>query len=142
VRVLVLLALVACDLQPPKKRVVAQAPADALTASPPREIAAPPETIDAGVQDAAVAVLPPDAMVDPTEECLAIGVRLAQLAIDDMRDPIGKAQLEQERSSTVRKVSQACTAKPWSVEVRACYLKATGRVDAARCGRLLTLDGG
>jgi hypothetical protein len=139
VRLAILLVLAACDLQPPPKREQPVAPgdasaaADAVTAVPPGP---PPDLVDAGV-----AKLPPDAMVDPTQECLDIGVHLAQLEIDHMKDPVGKAQLEQERASTVRKVSQACSSRQWNVEVRACYLKAKTRPETAPCARLLNAGG-
>lgn len=144
-RIVVFLILVAaCDLQPPppKQKAAASGSApepaptvDALTAAPPPPLPPREEIVDAGVEDAAVAVVPVDAL-EPSQQCLDIGVHVAQLEIDLERDPRGKAKRVQDQANYVRRVAMACMTRAWSDAVKACYEKARTRDDLRSCIKL------
>ena len=146
--VLLLLAT-ACDLQPPKRDVVAGSamPAgpppgvaiDALTASPPPPLPQPPipaAELDAGMAaavDAGMAA-PADAM-EVTAACTDVGVHIAKIVIDSIKDPAQKAALEQDRTKLVRRAAETCTRDAWNEAARGCFLRSKSAPELEACGR-------
>lgn len=126
-----LLVLGACDLKPPPKQPPATA--DAIEDAGAGAMATPPEPAgDAGGPRA-----PADAMIEVTQPCLAVAVKIADVLIASMTDPAQKAALEQDRTKLVRRTAEGCTRDAWSEPARACFLKATTREQLQLCGRNL-----
>ena len=142
-RVLVLLVLVACDLQPPKPREQPKAPVadaaviavtkpDAATAEPP------PAIVDAGV-----AVVTGDGDIEPTTECLEVAIDIADKMIANAKEPSEKAAFEQDRAKLIKTASRNCTKFNWSEAARKCFLSARTREQIDACAKdLPTPDSG
>lgn len=78
-----------------------------------------------------------DKASEPTQACLDVGLRVADMLIENESDPQKKAGLQQEKTRTVQLVAAACTSQRWSDEARACYLKLTKPAEMAGCAKLL-----
>lgn len=94
--------------------------------------------------DAGVAVMPPDAVPAPppeiavTDECVAIGDKIAGIIIESTTDPTTKAAIEQDRAKFVRRMAEACTTSPWPAEAKACFVAAKTADAVQVCGAKLT----
>lgn len=144
--VLLLLAT-ACDLQPPKRDVAGSAmppgsppgvAIDALTASPPPPLPQPPipaTELDAGMAAAADAAKAPSDAMDVTAACTDVGVHIAKIVIDSIKDPAQKAALEQDRTKLVRRAAETCTRDVWNEAARGCFLRSKSAPELEACGR-------
>ncbi len=65
--------------------------------------------------------------------CTDVGVKIAQILIDDKTDLSQKAALEQERTNIVKKIADTCTRDSWSPQVLACLNVARTQVDTREC---------
>lgn len=113
-RAAVLLALAACDFRPaPPKPAPQPAPASTpvIDAAP-----APPPGSDA---------------------CLDVGAHVGELWVATATDAAQKALYEQERTKTVKKMSDACTRDAWSDVARSCYMKAQKWLELEACSSLI-----
>jgi hypothetical protein len=118
-----LLLLAACEIQPaPPKKAEPPPPPSAMAEAPPP---APPPNPDAGVD------APP--RIEITPDCLAVGVKVAQVFIDGASDPAQKSIYEQERANMTRKTGEACTTYRWSDNARKCYLGTKTPADIKKC---------
>jgi hypothetical protein len=125
---LVPLALLACDLQPPKRDR-----AQPVGSTSSFDAAAEP---DAAVAPPAVDAAPP-ASDEPSEACSAVAVHIAQVLIEGESDATQKAMLEQERTRIVRSTAENCHRSGWSDAARTCFLGSKTRQALEDCGRLL-----
>ena len=110
---LVLLVLAACDFRP----------------APPKQAPKPaaPDAVDAAV------VTPPPGG-DP---CLDLGAHVGELWVATATDAAQKALYEQERTKTVKRMSDACTRDGWSDVARSCYMKAQKWLELEACAALI-----
>ena len=127
----------ACDLQPPKREVAGSATppgpppgvaVDAVAAPPP------PVASDVAVTDAGAARITPDAM-DVTAACTDVGVHIAKIVIDSIKDPAQRAALEQDRTKLVRRAAETCTKDAWSEAARGCFLRSNTAPELEACGK-------
>lgn len=146
---LVLALAAGCDLKPaPAGAGVATTepapPAPTGDTPPP-----PPPGAGSAVQpvpavDAGVAVVPPDAVPAPppdiavTDECVALGDKIAGIIIESTPDATTKAAIEQDRAKFVRRMAEACTTSPWPAEAKACFVAAKTADEVQVCGAKLT----
>lgn len=144
---LLVIALGACDLQPPPKKapkLASSQPAPAAEPTPTNVPPAPPVDTppsaqpDAGVAavvvDAAAPTAPPDAF-ETTAACNEVAVKIAASIIDNAQDPAQKAALIQERDRMVRRVAEACTRDKWPEASRKCFLTAKTPDEMQICGK-------
>jgi hypothetical protein len=110
-----LVLLAACDLKPAPK----QSP------PPPKPPAAVPVVFDAGAGA--------DALMEVTQPCVDVGVKVATIWIETSTSPTEKAQLEQERTKMVRRMAENCTKGSWDDAIRGCMLAATTRAALQQC---------
>lgn len=146
--------LAACDLQPPERRAPAgsagsaaaptpPAPADAaVTPTRPTPKPAPaPATAPARVEaEAGSGSAVPSGAGNgpaPSEPCLKVGVHIAQVLIDDEKDPQKKATFAQERTQIVRRASLGCTQNAWPEPARTCFLAAKSVAAIEQCTQLI-----
>jgi hypothetical protein len=128
VRVLALLLVVAaCDLQPPKKKEAPPPPPppkvmiDAGAVAPVADAAVAVAADAPVVVDAAPVVVTADGDIEPTQECLDVGVHIADVLIEDEKDATKKAALEQDKTNIVKISSRRCTKDGWSEPIRKCF---------------------
>lgn len=137
-KLLCLVLLAACELQPaPKKQppaaaTPAPAPAPAKPSAPPAP-ALPGARTTADGAGAVAGAGPAAAKPDISEPCMAVATKVAQVFIDSAKDPAQKNVYEQSRAIMTRKTGQACTAQGWSEEARTCYLAAKSPADIKAC---------
>jgi len=110
----VLLVAAACDFRP----------------APPKQ--APKQAAPAVTADAAAPAPPPGG-----DSCLDVGAHVGELWVATATDSAQKALYEQERTKTVKKMSDSCTAGAWSDVARSCYLKAQKWLDLEACAALI-----
>lgn len=122
---LLVIALGACDLQPPPKGKPKPTANSGSNETPP-----PPPDVPA---DAAVPSTP-DAM-ETSAACNDIGVKIATQMLTEATDPAQKSMLTQERDRIVRRVAEACTRDNWPPAARDCFLKATTSQQMQECGK-------
>jgi len=113
-RAAVLLVLAACDFRP----------------APPKP--APNQAAPAVAADAAAPALPPGG-----DGCLELGAHVGELWVATATDAAEKALYEQERTKTVKRMSDTCTRDAWSDVARSCYLKAQKWLDLEACAALI-----
>ncbi|MBX3162248.1 MAG: hypothetical protein KF773_40160 [Deltaproteobacteria bacterium] len=135
--VLFAVVLVGCDLQPPPKK---QPP----TAQRAGQNPAQPGSGSGGT---AQVVVTPTNPVPPTNKpadkppapppaamsCLDIGSHFANIYERTSEEPTEKASLEQQRTTLVKSLADACTKGNWSDDVRTCIAKATTRAALTQC---------
>lgn len=124
---LFVVALSACDLQPPPKKQPPSEPSD-----PARQAPSIP-TPEPALPDAAVA--PPIDAFETSPACNDVGVKVAASVVDNAQDPAQKAALSQDRDRIVRRVAEACTRDSWPESARDCFLKAKSPADMQECGK-------
>jgi hypothetical protein len=131
VRLLPLLFLAACDLQPaPKKGPPAPPPAAATPGDAGTPTPSPGSGSAAAVKPAA------DAGMEVSEACVAAGTHLADIVIASATDVAQKAAYEQQRTQLVRKVAENCT-KDWNDDARACVARANDVPAVQECLKLV-----
>src|SRR5687767_10745285 len=104
-----LILLAACELQPAPKKQPAPPPPPPVEAQKPVEA---PQIPAAGS----------GAKIEITAQCLEVAAKVAQVFIDSATDPAQKSIYEQERANMTRKTGEACTTQGWSEDARKCYL--------------------
>jgi hypothetical protein len=114
-RAAVLLVLAACDFRPAPPK-----PA-------PNQAAPVAEAVDA-----AAPAPPPGG-----DGCLELGAHVGELWVATATDAAEKALYEQERTKTVKRMSDTCTRDAWSDVARSCYLKAQKWLDLEACAALI-----
>lgn len=135
----VLLLCAACDFQPPPKK------------APPVE--SPPTNPPAQTIDAPVAVAPSTGSgsdvgsgsgsglaprrVESSQACIDAAAKITGLMIDNSKDDMLKAQLEQDRTKTVRRVAEACTKDAWPADVLTCITNAGDMTALQACTQKL-----
>ena len=133
----IVVALGACELQPPPKKQAepaqeaqpqAQKPVEAPPQPTPPPPAPPPE---AGSGAGSAAAAPPK--IEITAPCMEVAAKLAQVFIDGQTDPAQKSIAEQARADMTRKMGEACTVQPWSEGARKCYLAAKNEAGIRAC---------
>jgi hypothetical protein len=118
--------LAACELQPAPKQEPAPAPSP--PAVTPADAPAPvPPPVDAALPDAG----PPK--IEISAPCLEVGAKIAQVFIDSAKDPVQHTALEQQRADMTRKTGEACTTQGWSEQARKCYLAAKTPAQIKAC---------
>ena len=140
-----------CDHKPTPagSGVATTEPAPPTPAAPTGDTPPPPPPSAGSAQpvptvDAGVAVVPPDAVLAPppeiavTDECVAIGDKIAGIIIESTTDPTTKAAIEQDRAKFVRRMAEACTTSPWPAEAKACFVAAKTADEVQVCGAKLT----
>lgn len=118
----ILLALAACDIQPPPKKQAPPVPASPTEPEQPKFVApAPPPS------------LPEQPKIDTTTECIEVGKHVAEVFVSSVTDPAQKSVFEQERTKIVKATAEACTTQAWSADARGCYLGAKAPADIKAC---------
>jgi hypothetical protein len=143
-----LLALAACDFQPPAPAPTKPAAAKAPEPAPP----APAEPVPAPPTPAAgsdAARLPDGklsaqaqgelaqaakAPTDVTPECMDAGSHIAAVIVTGAPDT-QRAALEQDRAMLVRRSAEACTRDHWPAQTLACFASAQTMEALQVCGR-------
>jgi hypothetical protein len=126
-RYLLLLAVAACDLKPaPREKTPVPAPQVAADAA-----ALPQDPF------ADASLHPPDVLMEVTQPCMDVGVRIADVMISTTIDPSQRAALEQDRVKLVRRTAETCTRDAWPDAARQCFLRATSQVQLQECGKNL-----
>lgn len=67
--------------------------------------------------------------------CLNVATHIAQVLINDARDPGLRSTYEQARATMVRTMAEACTKRSWSEETQRCYLASKTEAAARACER-------
>ena len=70
-------------------------------------------------------------------ECEKVAIHVTNIVIDAIPDPSLKAAQEQDRTKTVRKVSETCTKDNWNEATRKCFLDGKTAPELEVCGRTL-----
>jgi hypothetical protein len=130
----IVIALGACELQPPPKKQAepaqeAQPQVQKPVEAPPQPTPPPPPP-EAGSGTGSGAVAP---KIEITAPCMEVAAKLAQVFIDGQTDPAQKSIAEQARADMTRKMGEACTVQPWSEGARKCYLAAKNEAAIRAC---------
>ena len=104
-------------------------PANPPPANPPPT---PPQAVDAGV-----VAPPPDAPIQPTQECTDVAAKIADAMIKEATDPTQKAAMEQGKTKMILNTALVCTRNAWKAEARNCFLKATSTEQMQDCAQQL-----
>jgi len=131
-----LVALAACDLQPPKKQPARPSlgSADAGVVVAP-VVDAMPVVVDAtkAIVDARPGRPPADALIDVTDDCVEVGVAFTEVYVATASDLAERSAADRDRTRMVRKMAEMCTTQSWTAAKRKCWLEATTRADHKRC---------
>lgn len=120
-KLLGLVVLAACELQPaPKKQPAPPPPPQGSTAKPVESPPAPPAAGSA-------------ARPEISEPCMEVATKVAQVLVDSATDAGQKSIYERERANMTRRTGEACTAQGWSEAARTCYLATKTPVDIKAC---------
>lgn len=126
---LLLLLLIACDLQPAKQKkpadtvVAVPAPAPDAGVEPMREFPAG-ATVDAGLK------APP---VKASDECITVAGHLSKLVIAALTDDNAKAAQQQDEARMIKSVAETCTKDKWTDKGRSCLLASKVLKDTEAC---------
>ena len=110
----VLLALAACQLEPPPKKKAEPAQTAAPSAPKAPQLPQPEATADAPVP-------PTPQIIQASAPCINVAAHVVQVFIDTAKDPAQAAVYEQERMQMTKATAEACERQQWSDAAQACY---------------------
>jgi hypothetical protein len=119
-----LVLLAACDLQPPPKHKPAPTQPGSAAGAPTPTPALPPDA----------AAPAPDAF-DVTQKCLDVSAHIANVMIEEAKDPSAKAALEQDKTRIIRRAAEGCTRDAWPEAAHTCFMKAETLAAMEICGK-------
>jgi hypothetical protein len=119
-RVVVVMLLAACELQPAPKLVPHRDASVTIDAQPPAPIAidAPAEADDGGPA--------------PSADCVTTAQQIASVVIAGA-DPGVRGHYEQGRANMIRVMAAACTSQGWTADKQQCFRLAKLETDIRAC---------
>jgi len=76
----------------------------------------------------------PDAF-DVSQQCLDVSAHIADVLIQEQKDPSARAALEQDKTKIIRRAAEGCTRDVWPLTAIQCFTKAQTVAAMEICGK-------